>query len=124
MTQDIGNILERLISFTQKRHGVIASNIANSDTPDYKAKDIRFEDFLNGGGLPLMITNDKDIDAPPADLSDYSVQLDSSQPWKDGNNVEIDTEVAKMNENVILYEAGIKLLGSEMSMYRSAMKRT
>ncbi len=120
MTPPIGNILERLISYTQKRHGVIASNIANSDTPDYKAKDIRFEDFLQGGGLPLMLTNEKDIDA--VESGDASVHLDRSVPWKDGNNVEIDMEVAKMDENAMLYEAGIKLLGTEMAMYQTGLK--
>lgn len=120
MTPPIGNILERLISYTQKRHGVIASNIANSDTPDYKAKDIRFEDFLQGGGLPLMLTNEKDIDT--VESGDASVHLDRSVPWKDGNNVEIDMEVAKMDENAMLYEAGIKMLGTEMAMYQTGLK--
>ncbi len=123
MTQPVGgNTLERLIGFTQKRQGVLASNIANSDTPDYKAKDIRFEDFLQGGGLPLMLTNERDIDPPMSDSDDESVHLDKSAPWKDGNNVQIDMQVAKMDENAMLYEAGIKLLGTEMSMYQADIR--
>ena len=124
MTLPINNILEKLIRYTQERHGVIASNIANSDTPDYKAKDIKFEDFLKGGGLPLMLTNEKDIDAPEADFGDYATHLDRSTPWKDGNNVQVDMEVAKMDENALLYEAGMKMLGTEMTMYQAALRRT
>ncbi len=122
MTQPIGNILERLIGFTQKRQGVLASNIANSDTPDYKAKDIRFEDFLQGGNMPLMLTNERDIDPPVSDSDDESVHRDRSAPWKDGNNVQIDMQVAKMDENAMLYEAGMKLLGTEMSMYQADIR--
>ena len=122
MTQSIDNILEGLISYTQKRHGVIASNIANSDTPGYKAKDLKFDDFLKDGGIPLTLTNEKDMDTPGADLSDYTVQMDRSAPWKDGNNVQIDMEVAKMDENALLYEAGMKMLGTQMSMYQANLK--
>ncbi|MDA8172584.1 MAG: flagellar basal body rod protein FlgB [Nitrospiraceae bacterium] len=116
------NLLERLISFTTKRHGVIAGNIANSDTPGYKALDIKFEDFLNGGALPLEVTDPGHM--RPADPgSDAPVQVDGSAPWKDGNNVELDTEVAKMNENALMFEAGLKMLGTRMNMYSSALKR-
>lgn len=106
-----------------KRHGVIAGNLANSDTPGYKALDIKFEDFLKGSTLPLAVTEPGHIQAT-APGPDGMVQADSSAPWKDGNNVELDTEVAKMNENALLYEAGIKMLGNCMSMYSAALKRT
>lgn len=115
--------LEQLITFTMKRHGVIAGNLANSDTPGYKAMDIRFEDYLNGDTLPMAVTEPGHIKASGPGFDD-SAQLDGSAPWKDGNNVELDKEVAKMNENALLYEAGIKLLGTRMSMYSSAMKRS
>ncbi|MDA8086583.1 MAG: flagellar basal body rod protein FlgB [Nitrospiraceae bacterium] len=117
-------LLESLIRFTMERHGVIAGNIANSDTPGYKAMDIKFEDFLSGGALPLTVTNPAHMraaDPGPGLLA--SVQEDGSAPWKDGNNVEMDKEVARMNENALLFEAGIKLLGNRMSMYSNALKR-
>ncbi|MDA8387930.1 MAG: flagellar basal body rod protein FlgB [Nitrospiraceae bacterium] len=116
-------LLERFIRFAMKRQGILAGNIANVATPGYKAMDINFEDFLTGATLPLAETGPGQMQAAAEPGLDASVRVDDSAPWKDGNNVQMDTEVAKMNENALLFEGAMKLLGNRMDMYRSALKR-
>ena len=116
-------LLERFINFTMRRHGILAGNIANIDTPGYKAMDLRFDDFLKGGALPLAETEPGHMRGEETPDTDASVRVDGSAPWKDGNNVEMDTEVAKMNENALMFEGAMKLLGNRMDMYRSSLKR-
>lgn len=115
-------ILERLITLTSMRHGVIASNIANGDTPDYRARDIRFEDLLDSAGVELTTTNPKHLKAGNPGSSGAAL-VETTQPWADGNNVEIDMEVAKMVENAVLFQAGINMLSTRMRMFKSALRR-
>jgi flagellar basal-body rod protein FlgB len=115
-------ILEALLFLTNARHGVIASNIANVDTPLYRAKDIKFEMNLKEEVIALKVTNAKHIsNAFPAGSKE--VKLEENQPWLDENNVELDMEVAKMTENALLYQAGANMLSSKIKMFKNALRR-
>jgi len=114
--------LERLLFIASKRHGVIASNIANADTPDYKAKDIKFDTVLEDERIATRVTHPSHI--PQEDgLRGGGVVIETRQPWKDRNNVEVDMEVAKMTENALLFQAGITMLSVKMRMFRNALRR-
>ena len=115
------NILEQLIHLTNKRHGVIASNIANTDTPNYKAKDIKFKQTLDAE-IELITTNAGHIKTGNSNLSE-EVESEMTKPWADGNNVEMDKEVAKMTENSILFQAGISMLSTKIRMFKNALRR-
>jgi len=115
-------ILERLLQATKIRHGVIVSNIANADTPDYKAKDVKFEQLLTGEIMNLRRTSPRHIAAYEAGPSG-SVTAETTNHWEDRNNVELDMEVAKMTENSLLYQAAIHLLSTNMRMFKNALRR-
>lgn len=119
---DSFNTLERLLQAANARHAVIASNISNADTPNYKARDIKFENLLNSATMELTTTNKKHIaggvTGPAGEISS-----EATQPWADGNNVEVDMEVAKMTENAMLYQAGVTLLAKKISMFKTALRR-
>ena len=113
-------ILARILKQTGIRHGVIASNIANVDTPNYRAKEVSFGQIL-GNELGLASTNPKHIPIAEGAASSELTVADT-QPWADKNNVELDTEVAKMTENAMLYEAGVTLLTKKIEMFKSALR--
>jgi len=114
------NILERTIQQAAARHRVITSNIANVDTPNYKAKDVSFGRIL-GNEMALASTNPKHIQASEGGASG-DIKVEDSQPWLDKNNVEMDMEVAKMTENAMFYEAGVTMFMKKVQMFKEALK--
>jgi flagellar basal-body rod protein FlgB len=119
---DIFNILERQIQAANVRHGVIASNIANVDTPGFKARDVKFDDALETATIELRKTS-------PAHLggggggSDGQVAVEPRPAWGDGNNVELDMEVAKMTENAVFFQTAVTLLSTNIRMFKTALRR-
>jgi len=92
------------------RNGVIAQNIANIDTPGYKAKDMKFQEVMNetlgkGKKLPMATTNEKHL--PPAENvvnpSSFIYQQNNPSVRTDGNDVNMDYEMTQMAENSIRY---------------------
>ncbi|MFN3395590.1 MAG: flagellar basal body rod protein FlgB [Thermodesulfovibrionales bacterium] len=114
-------ILERLLRFTGLRHGVLASNIANADTPGYRAKDIRFQASLEDE-ISLNVTNPAHMKGSNPDSTPVAVTEQGGE-WLDRNNVELDVEIAKMTENALLYQAGINMLSTKIRMFKNALRR-
>lgn len=114
-------ILEQFINFTNMRHGVLTSNIANADTPGYKAKDMEFKQTLDSE-IGLKVTDSGHIRAG-GDEGSAEVATDKANTWEDGNNVELDMETAKMTENAMSFQAGISILNTKIRMFKNAMRR-
>ncbi|MEW6184205.1 MAG: flagellar basal body rod protein FlgB [Thermodesulfobacteriota bacterium] len=114
--------LEEMIRVSAFRHKVLASNIANVDTPGYKAKDVPFRDEMKNRAIEIAKTNPQHLreNRNPREAGG-TVAVERS-PWGDGNNVALDVELANMTENALLYEAGIKLLSKKFLMYKNAIK--
>lgn len=101
------------------RQELIASNIANADTPNYKAKDIDFSSALKGalGGtsatLQLEATAAKHLSGGEAGETvlgapvQYRVPV---QPSADGNTVDMDVERAQFADNALRYEASVRFV--------------
>ncbi len=117
------NILERLIQVANIRHRVLASNISNTDTPGYRAKDISFKGFIDEEVTGLATTDPHHIKSASGGSDiEGEMMVETTLSWGDGNNVELDMEMAKMTENALLYEAGIKLLSTKIRMFRNALR--
>ena len=114
------NVLERLLRQANIRHSVLASNVANVDTPNFKAKDVSFASVL-GNEMILASTNPRHLQASAGNAS-ADVKIEETQPWADKNNVEMDLQVAKMTENAMFYEAGVTLLKKKIQMFKSALR--
>ncbi|MBF0486632.1 MAG: flagellar basal body rod protein FlgB [Nitrospirae bacterium] len=115
--------LEKLIGATALRHRVLSSNIANSDTPNYKAKDVDFGSFFDDQRLKMDATKPMHFsNGAPTSASGQTVE-DNSLLWGDGNNVEVDMELAKMTENGLKFQAAVKLVSQKITMYKNALKR-
>lgn len=114
-------ILEKLIYATKIRHKVYASNIANVDTPHYKTKDVDFKELMNSEIKELASTHPRHIKLA-SEGETVRVISKNNPSWDDKNNVELDMEVAKMTENALLHEAGVRLLSTKMRMIRNAIR--
>ena len=115
-------VLERLIHLTNIRHKTLAGNIANSDTPGYKARDISFKGVVNEEMITLKRTAPGHVESASGENGVKTVE-ERGGPWVDGNNVEVDMEMAKMTDNALLHEAGTRLLSIKIGMFRAAVRR-
>ncbi len=117
---------EQALKLRAMRNEVLSSNIANADTPGYKARDIDFSDALNaarGGKLRLDTTSSAHRQSFStaglgADLK-YRVPM---QPSLDGNTVETDVEQAAFAENAIQYRASLRFLDGSIKSLKFAIK--
>jgi flagellar basal-body rod protein FlgB len=118
---------ETAINLRAQRQQLLASNIANADTPNYKARDIDFSKSLQVAltrSQPptnaLIKTNaahlDAKTDVDAADGSDGATLLYRSpiQPSADGNTVDMDIERNAFADNAVHYEAGLSLISAQI----------
>ena len=122
------NYLSRAMVAANIRQEVIANNIANVNTPNFRKSDLVFEDLLaeelygptDDGRLKPAKTHAKHL--PPPDLPFYAmpqiVEDRSTLMRVDDNNVDIDIEMANLAKNQIYYNA----LATQMTNYINKMK--
>jgi flagellar basal-body rod protein FlgB len=124
---------ETALSLRSQRQTVLASNIANADTPNYKARDVDFTAALQGalarGGpdQPLKTTAQKHFPAPQqaaGTLADGTpLQYRGIvQGAVDGNTVDMDVERNQFADNALRYEAGITLINAQIKGLMSAIQ--
>lgn len=123
--------LSKAIGLRAYRQQVLASNIANADTPQYKARDFDFQSAMqkamagqvSGAGLALATTTKGHIDggsAAPAALQFRA----TTQSAVDGNTVDMDVERAAMAENSMSYEILTTLISDKFKGMRAALAGT
>ena len=106
---------------------VISSNIANADTPGYKAKAMEFEGALRdalgvGSKMPQAETNPNHIVHRATDPIDPEIYDDPNGVESlDGNTVDRASEMAKMAENQLLYDASAEMLKRKLNMLKYAI---
>jgi flagellar basal-body rod protein FlgB len=121
---DIFKTLEGQLRASTVRHGVIASNIANVDTPGYQARDVKFNETLQEATIELRATSPGHMPGAGQVPGAGNVSMDQRPSWGDQNNVELDMEVAKMTENAIFFQAATTILSKNIQMYKQALKRS
>ena len=108
---DVSELLYQKLNYTSERQKVIASNIANLNTPKYKTKDLSFEDHMNmqkKDELKMVTTHPSHIPFPsqsgsPSAMRVYEVENLPEQ--NDGNNVNLDQQISEMSKNAVLNDA-------------------
>lgn len=129
-------LLENQIKFHQTalnlqahRQQLLASNIANADTPHYKARDIDFREALQGalgssriGNLALNTTQARHIEGAGTSLVDAAMRYRTeTQSAVDGNTVNMDVERAAFAENAIHYEASVTFINGLLRGMQTAI---
>ncbi len=119
---------EQALHLRAERNEVLAQNLANADTPGYKARDFDFAQALEratGAGsnrVELETTNNRHID-PGRQPGDPEMQYRTPmQPSLDGNTVETDAEKAAFGENATRYQASLMILNRKISGMSELLK--
>jgi len=117
---------EQALMFRAQRNEVLSSNIANADTPNYKARDLDFGDALRSvraDNLSMKKTSELHQEAWGTTRSGgRMVYRVPTQPTLDGNTVESDVEQAAFAENALQYRASLAFLDGKIRTMRFAIK--
>lgn len=120
--------LSSSVNFRQLRHDVTSANIANAETPGYKAQKADFEEALSRAidtdGSAHLSTDNRDhfligpgaIGRARADVYDNP----DVNTTNDGNTVDMEKEMASLAENSILYKATVQLINKKLASLRYA----
>lgn len=128
----IYDVLGESLNVLSDRQNIIASNVANANTPGYKAKTLNFKDVMGdlvSSGSSLQMTTDsiKDLSYK----NDYGYiksfihnQTTESMPSLDGNTVDLSKEMTDMTSNAIRFRAVANLLSKKFALLHYAITQT
>ena len=112
------------LNIRNRRNDIIASNIANSATPNYKARDINFLDefkkVTNTGDIKITHTNH--IPTKNYNISGKAFYRDPIIASLDGNTVELSVEQMQFAENTMKYQTTLKFLNGKITKMISAIR--
>jgi len=123
-------LLEKAMSLQTRRNAVIASNVANRETPGYRAQDIVFEKELEAAFYsdrpgPLKVSDPRHFDGvkrEPLELvTGTQINSFNPDPRMDGNTVNLDKEMAKLAENQLMYQASVRAVNWKLQLLKSAI---
>ncbi len=123
------NLLEKSLNASWARNEVISQNLANVDTPNYKRKDVTFEEYLNDSldskRLEGITTDERHIPIKSKNIDKIKPEItqdnaDTSMRI-DGNNVDIDSEMAYLAKNTIQYNSLIQMINSNYSRIKNVI---
>src|SRR5690348_15626598 len=104
MVNPVATSLEKYMDLLSTRQKLIASNIANADTPGYRTRDVDFESELRtlmDGGQPR------------------SIEVDGLKAHNDGNNVSLDRESRLLSETALRFSAASQLIRGQYRAMKS-----
>lgn len=118
--------LEQTLSFAQRRHELLAGNVANLDTPDYRSRDLDVDDFQSALAASLRagekswrssgmdsVTRD-DLRNGPRSAMEQVV-------FHDGSDVSLENQVTEISKNQHMHNLAISTLRSQFSLLRAAI---
>ena len=118
------NSLDKAAETAMLRNELLTNNIANVSTPNYKRKDLDFESVLQGE-LAGEKNLSKAVKKANQNLETLDAQVytdNASLSYRlDGNNVDINTEEARLAENQIKYQALVDLMNQEFARYNTVL---
>ena len=125
-TIDIGS---RALAAASLRHEVLSHNIANVNTPNFRRSHVRFEDLLKKElGLDdnllmkVVRTHDRHLPIPFGGKARTVIEQDATTNMRvDGNNVDIDIEMAEVAKNQLYYSALANAVGGHISKLKSVI---
>jgi flagellar basal-body rod protein FlgB len=120
---------EQALKLRTYRQQILGNNLANSDTPNYKARDINFADVLKNElagitrseGLKLVNTNSAHLKGKVSIEDPKLLYRIPDQPAMDGNTVDGDIELSELTKNSVFTESALTMLGGTIRSRMSAI---
>ncbi len=124
------SIVKKRMAWLSHRQEVLAQNIANSDTPGYKARDLKafkFKDLIRreNAGLRMSATEANHLGGQRKRVRDFA-EIENRKPFEtstNGNSVVLEEQMAIMNETGISYRLASELYKKHLGMIRMALGR-
>jgi len=126
------DILGKSIDLRARQQNLLSSNIANAETPNYIPKALAFEDELQGAlkagdKRAQTATNARHLHLKGAasrvsSVNGRIIETPTASPGKDGNAVELESEMGRMIENQIMYNASVQILAKKFEGLRTAIR--
>lgn len=125
-------VFSQALNLRTQRHQVLASNIANADTPNFKARDFSFEGAMRNamagnstaGGVSLARTASGHLDGGKSGGPAALMYRGDVQSAADGNTVDMDVERSNITENALQYQILTQLISEQFKGVRSALAST
>ena len=123
-------LLEKSLELRSRRNSMLASNIANRETPGYRAQDLVFEKELMAAYHsdrpgPLKVSDSRHFDGvkrePLETVNGTQINSFNPDPRMDGNTVNLDTEMTKLAENQLMYEVAIRFITRKFNGLKNAI---
>lgn len=121
--------LEQTVGFAARRHALLASNLANMDTPGYQTRDLSVQDF--------RATLKEAIESPTAPPSRYQTPTDVQQAnfakvrdvskqilFHDGTDISLEQQVTEVSKNQSMHNTAIALMRSQFQTLKAAISES
>jgi flagellar basal-body rod protein FlgB len=125
------SLISQRIGWLSERQKVLAENVANADTPNYKARDLKALDFATmanaagaGGRLAPMATDARHFDIRPAGGSKSALAKDAkAESTLSGNTVSLESEMMKVAETAMDYQLITNLYRKQIGLIKAVIGR-
>jgi flagellar basal-body rod protein FlgB len=114
ITTERMELMSRLMDVSNMRQEVIAQNIANVNTPGYRSLEVNFEESLRSA-------LSSGANSPAHNIPAEIVVGGGGHDRPDGNNVDVDLEVARMQKNALYFKLYSQLVANELAQHHSAI---
>ncbi len=124
-------VLQQVVNFAQARHGVLAGNIANINTPGYKTRDLSVEVFEErlkaaiaaanspgSGGRPISAG---DLPTNPEDPMRKVSEAMTNLLYHDDTNIDLEQQITEINKNQYLHSMALSIMTNQMELLQAAI---
>lgn len=120
---DISQLMQLGLDGLWLRHDLLSNNVANSETPGYKKADLDFSSYLERAvnKTPVRLNTTSPMHIQGSSFTTTAIIRDPSSITPDGNNVDIDKEMAEVSANALHYSALSRQLTSHLSLLRKSI---
>jgi flagellar basal-body rod protein FlgB len=121
--------LTTALNFREMRQELISSNVANANTPGYKAKKLDFEEALAraldvDGQMKMNATDGRHYNVGGGGFNNLEPEIYDNPNGvvsENGNTVDVEAEMAQMAENKLMYDALVQLINKKMGIMKYAI---
>ncbi|MFC0709045.1 flagellar basal body rod protein FlgB [Azorhizophilus paspali] len=122
---------QEALNLRSERHQVLAANVANADTPEFRARDFDFSRELakavkegrGSSSMSLTTTSSRHLEGASTTFAVRELLYRvPDQPSLDGNTVDMDRERAQFVDNTVRYQASLTFLDSRLQGLKTAMQ--